>query len=206
LNQNREFGKKTSPKKNIDESQKDVVLFVSREHGLRVLNGILISRKYNVIQVFTHALIPKSQDPYNTIRDDYHSFMGTCYNESITFFQVDSKDKPLDVLACDFIIETSWRYLIPKSITSKAKILAFGIHRGKLPDYAGERPIKQALEKGDKEIILSAHDLSSSEIDMGKVLLTEKYKIKKRNEDYIRDDIAPLFPKLALRVLDKFTK
>lgn len=184
---------------------KEVVLFVSRDHGLHLLNDIIMSKNYRIISVYTHALQPKSESPYNKLRHDFYAFQGVCYNESIPLFQVDSPDEKLDIPQCDFIVETSWRYLIPREILRKARVASFGLHRGKLPDYKGERPIKQALEHSDKEIIISAHDLNSSGFDTGQVFATEKYKITRRDEVFIRDEIGELFPKLALRVMKKYS-
>ena len=100
---------------------------------------------------------------------------------------------------CDFIVEVSWRYLILSYITKKASIAAFGVHRGKLPEYAGAEPIKQALNKNEKEIIISAHYLGQ-EIDLGGTINTlshpVNYKYSKTLEENVqrlRDEITPLF-------------
>ena len=70
-------------------------------------------------------------------------------------------------------------------------------------------PIKQAVLKNEKEIILSAHHLEP-EIDGGKVNMTESHKInynqkmsQKENIDNIRNEITPLFSKITLKVLKK---
>ena len=108
------------------------------------------------------------------------------------------------------IVEVSWRYLISKEIVKKAKVLAFGIHRGKLPEYPGREPIKQAISNGEKEIILSAH-LLAPEIDGGNVIDEisydvnyDKHKDLDENIQIIRDEITPLFPILMNKVIKKF--
>ena len=91
---------------------------------------------------------------------------------------------------------------------NQAKIAAFGIHRGKLPDYAGAQPIKQALLNHEKEIVLSAHYLAP-EIDSGGTILSLNHPVNYENncnqEDNIqrlRDEITSLFSKLAFQTMD----
>ncbi len=184
--------------------------FLSREHGLNVLQTLIEKNQFKIITIFTHKFNPKSQDNTKGIRKDFQKFVDLCEQENIELVTIDSKDSEIKCPNCDFIIEVSWRYLISPKITIKANILAFGVHRGKLPDYAGAEPIKQAIEKNEKEIILSAHHLEP-EIDGGKVIITESHSIdynskisQKENIDNIRNEITPLFSKIVQKVLKKF--
>jgi methionyl-tRNA formyltransferase len=190
---------------------KTIIGFLTRPHGYSVLLYLIDNPNYDVIKIFTHKLKPKTEDPNRSIRNDYELFVNICKEKNILLESVDSKNTEIILPDCDYIVEVSWRYLIPKNIVNKAKILAFGIHRGKLPDYAGKEPIKQALLKGETEIVLSAHYLDSI-IDQGQVLSTISHKIDynnskslKDNIQKIREDITPLFPKLLFEVLKKFT-
>jgi methionyl-tRNA formyltransferase len=189
---------------------KTIVGFLSREHGLNVLKTLIEKNQFKIITVFTHKFNPKSQDETKGIRKDFQKFVDLCKQENIELVTIDSKNSEIKCPNCDFIIEVSWRYLISPKITKKANILAFGIHRGKLPDYAGAEPIKQAIKKNEKEIILSAHHLEP-EIDGGEVITTELYNIKynlkisqKENIDNIRNEITPLFSKIVEKVLKKY--
>ena len=191
---------------------KTIVGFLSREHGLNVLQTLIKNSHFKVITVFTHKLNPKSQDKTRGVRKDFQKFIDLCKQENIELITIDNKDTEIKCPNCDFIVEVSWRYLISPKIVKKANILAFGIHRGKLPDYAGAEPIKQAVLKNEKEIILSAHHLEP-EIDGGKVIMTESHKInynqkmsQKENIDNIRNEITPLFSKITLKVLKKIIK
>lgn len=87
--------------------------------------------------------------------------------------------------------------------------MAFGIHRGKLPEYAGAEPIKQALNNNENNIILSAHNLNA-EIDQGEVLESLSYPINYNsskslddNIQIIRDEITPKFSELVFKTLSK---
>jgi methionyl-tRNA formyltransferase len=179
---------------------KTIVGFLSRAHGLNILSSLVESNQYRILKVYTHSLNPKSQDPKRSIRTDYHLFKEICAKYDIPLVSIDSnKEKIQDVPNCDFIVEASWRYLLLPDITKKAKIMAFGIHRGKLPEYAGAEPIKQALLQNENEIILSAHYLDSS-IDTGKTITRISHPVNydssfsiDKNIQRLRDEITPLF-------------
>lgn len=181
-----------------------VVGFLSRPHGYNVLQAIVKSSDYKLVAVHTHALNPKSQDPTRSQRTDYELFVMTCFENNIPLYPIDSKDQPIPNLpSCDFIVEVSWRYLIPDKIAKQAKIAAFGIHRGKLPEYAGAEPIKQALLKGDNKIVLSAHYLDPI-IDGGKTITSMSHPVNydqnsdlEQNIQRLRDEITSLFSKVT---------
>jgi len=102
--------------------------------------------------------------------------------------------------------------MIPQKVVEKSHIVAFGIHRGKLPEYAGAEPIKQALDNHENEIILSAHNLNAG-IDEGEVFATISHPVTYDNSisfddniQKIRDEITPKFSDLTLKTLLKFDK
>ena len=190
----------------------NVVGFLSRPHGLTVLNSILSCSNYNLLAVYTHKLNPKSQDSSRSVRKDYHLFEEMCASKNIPLISIDSKNSNFENFPeCDIIVEVSWRYLIPDVITTKAKIISFGMHRGKLPEYAGAEPIKQALLKNEKEIILSAHNLNAG-IDEGEVLATISHDVNydskislDDNIQRIRDEITPKFNELLFITFSKYS-
>jgi len=184
-----------------------IVCFLSRAHGFEVLEKIMRLKKYQILRVYTHKLKPKSEDPSRNEREDYKLFENVCEENSIPIFAVDSKDENIEIPECDFIVEVSWRYLINSEITDKARISSFGIHRGKLPEYAGAEPIKQALEKNEKIIYVTAHVLDS-EIDAGESILVESHPVnydKNFTNEYniqrLRNEITPLFSILIEKTL-----
>ena len=188
---------------------KTVVGFLSREHGLNVLQTLIKNSQFKVITVFTHKLNPKSQDKTRGVRKDFQKFIDVCKQENIELITIDNKDIEIKCPNCDFIVEISWRYLISPEIVKKANIIAFGIHRGRLPDYAGAEPIKQALENNEKEIIISGHHLDPK-IDAGEVITTRSYNVNynskisfEKNIQFIREEITPIFSEITLKVLEK---
>tara|TARA_Y100000310_G_scaffold237038_1_gene240295 strand:- start:7 stop:588 length:582 start_codon:yes stop_codon:yes gene_type:complete len=192
---------------------KTIVGFLSRPHGFDALSALIKSQNYKIIKVYTHKLNPKSQDPQRSIRTDYELFVKKCADNSIPLTTIDSmNDEITDFPDCDYILEISWRYIIPKNIIDRASIAAFGIHRGKLPDFAGAEPIKQALLNGEKKIVLSAHYLEK-DIDTGNVISVIEFPVNYNNHkdldvniQTVRDEITPLFSKLALQTLSILEK
>lgn len=191
---------------------KTIVGFLSRPHGFVVLKALTKSSDYKILKIYTHMLNPKSQDPSRSKRTDFDLFVKECLENNIEIISIDSKLENLECPECDFIVEVSWRYLIPQEIVSKARIGAFGIHRGKLPDYAGAEPIKQALLKGEKEIVLSAHQLVPK-IDEGGTISSISHPVNynankslEENIQRLREEITPLFPILTFKTLQILSK
>ena len=188
---------------------KTVVGFLARPHGYNALSALVESQNYKIIKLYTHKLNPKSQDLQRSIRADYELFVKKCADNSISLISIDSKDHEItDFPECDYIIEVSWRYIIPQNIINKARRDTFGIHRGKLPEFAGAEPIKQALLKNEKIIVLSAHYLEKT-IDTGQVITSIEFPVDYNDEknletniQSIRDQITPLFSKLMLETLN----
>ena len=188
---------------------KTIVGFLARPHGYNALSALVESQNYKIIKLYTHKLNPKSQDLQRSIRADYELFVKKCAENSIPLTSIDSKDHEItDFPECDYIIEVSWRYIIPQNIINKARRYAFGIHRGKLPEFAGAEPIKQALLKNEKIIVLSAHYLEKT-IDTGQVITSIEFPVDYNDEknletniQSIRDQITPLFSKLMLKTLN----
>ena len=192
---------------------KTIVGFLSRPHGYDALSAIAKSQNYKIIKLYTHKLNPKSQDPQRSIRTDYELFVKKCADNSIPLISIDTvSDEITDFPDCDYILEISWRYKIPNNIINRARIASFGIHRGKLPDFAGAEPIKQALLNGEKKIVLSAHYLEK-DIDAGNIISTIEFPVNYNgdknldvNIQTIRDEITPLFSKLVFQTLNILEK
>ena len=192
---------------------KTIVGFLSRPHGFDALSTLFESQNYQIIKLYTHKLNPKSQDPQRSIRTDYELFVEKCADNSIPLTAIDSMNNEIiDFPDCDYIIEISWRYIIPNNIIKKARIAAFGIHRGKLPDFPGAEPIKQALLNGEKKIVLSAHYLEKY-IDVGGVISTIDFPVNYNDDKHldiniqtIRNEITPLFSKLVFQTLNILEK
>ena len=188
---------------------KTVVGFLARPHGYNALSALVESQNFKIIKLYTHKVNPRSQDPQRSTRSDYELFVKKCADNSIPLVCIDSKDDEIiNFPECDYIIEVSWRYIISQNIVNKARVSAFGIHRGRLPEFAGAEPIKQALLKNEKVIVLSAHYLEKT-VDTGQVISTIEFPVDynyeknlETNIQTIRYQIIPLFSKLTFQTLN----
>ena len=192
-----------------------VVGFLAREHGLNGLNSLVNSDTYNTICVFTHKLKPKSQDSNRSVREDYSEYESLCRNNNIPLYAIDSKKEAikideilLELKDFDFIASISWRRLIPVNQLNMPKIGGVNLHRGKLPDYAGAEPIKQALNNGDHFVFITSHILAE-EIDCGETIATYKHPANFNNNESLYENIErlkfelkPHFGPLLIKSLD----
>ena len=200
-------------KNNTDKRYKILCLF-ARERGLEVLKSLLNDRRFEVVGILTHSRLPKSEDPDRNIRPEYPFFKDLAKQYSIPLFVVDvfreSKDISFlrKINQFDFLITVSWRFLVLKQVFSRAKIVAINVHRGKLPTYAGARPIEKALGRGEKNITLSAHKMVE-ELDAGRVLVEKTYPVNfdktrsiKENTERIKREMLPLYPKIVIEAME----
>ncbi len=172
---------------------------------------LIFSKSYELIKVYTHSQKPFSEDPNHSMREEFSSFEQICKKNNISLVEINSKNDTLkNFPQCDFIIEVSWRFLISKEVIKKAKITAIGIHRGKLPQFAGAEPLKQALINHEKIIIVTAHYLDEV-IDNGKSITSISHNVNyeknyslKENISRLKKEITPYYSKLTLDSFQQF--
>lgn len=189
---------------------KTVVAFLARKHGLNGLQALVHSNQYRVAAIFTHRLMPKSEDPARSEREEYKEFQRLAEEHHIPLYAIDNKadmetiDRVINGLDIDLIVSISWRRLVPLSHLQAARIGAINLHRGKLPEYPGAEPIKQALHHGDKTIEITAH-LMTEEIDKGEILAVYKHAVNyqenktlEENIQRLKDELTPHFGPLLI--------
>lgn len=194
-----------------------IIALVARNHGLEVLEKLIPMNNFEIIAIFTHKLNPKVYDPFQKIRQDYKLYYKISEENNIPLFTIDKKEekyilnKYVEKNNFDFLVSVSWRYLISDQVFQSAKIGSFNIHRGDLPKYAGVEPIRRAIENDEKEIFVCSH-IITKEIDQGRILSKYSHPIKKDKKTkeekilQLKDDITPLFSKLAIDSLDILLK
>jgi methionyl-tRNA formyltransferase len=108
----------------------------------------------------------------------------------------------------DFIVSISWRKLIPANQVSMAEVGAVNIHRGKLPDYPGAEPIKQALNNKDHYIYVTSHVLAEK-IDSGETIAVYRHPANydnnyslDQNIERLKKELTPYFGMLLIESLD----
>jgi len=192
-----------------------VVGFLAREHGLNGLAGLINSDNYKPVCIFTHKFIPKSQDPNRSEREDFSKYELLCKTHNIPLYAIDSKEEAMkideiltELKEFDFITSISWRRLIPVNQLNMAKIGGVNLHRGKLPDYAGAEPIKQALNSGNHFIYITSHILAE-EIDSGDTISAHKHPVNydnnqslDKNIERLKCELTPHFGSLLIKSLN----
>lgn len=175
-----------------------VVGFLAREHGLNGLASLIDSDVYNPICIFTHKLKPKSEDPNRFEREDFKKYESLCKTHNIPLYAIDSKKEAIkieeilmELKKFDFIVSISWRRLIPANQLNMPKIGGINLHRGKLPEYPGAEPIKQALNNRDRFVYITSHVLAE-EIDSGETIAVYKHPVNYNNNESLYENIERL--------------
>jgi len=190
-----------------------IVCLFARDCGIEALKGLLNDKRFTIIRLLVHSKLPKSEDPNRGIRPEFHIFKEIADKHSIPISIIDTREEAQNLTllrttgSFDFLISLSWRFLIPKDIFSKAKIAAINVHRGKLPKYAGAEPVRRAVEKGEKYIVLTVHEMVE-EIDAGKVLIEKYHPVKyddskslTENVERLKKEILPLYPNAIIEAI-----
>lgn len=196
-----------------------VIGFLARQHGLEGLKHLIESDEFEMMAVFTHKKNPKSEDETQHVRDDFDDYQALCEQHNIPLYAVDSKREVEQIdsvlhpqSAVDLLVSISWRRIIPKQHLIIPNIGGINVHRGKLPDYPGAEPIKQALNNNDNTIEVTAHVLVE-EIDAGKKLAVYTHPVSYENNeteaktiDRLKQELTPCFGPLTLSALQQMIK
>lgn len=199
--------------------KKKVLAFLARAHGLNGLQALVKSPDFSIVALVTHKLLPKSEDSLRQERPEYRQFLDIAKALQLPFFTVDGQKEQLEIdkallhLSYDWIVSISWRRLIPTEILEHASQGGVNLHRGRLPDYPGAEPIKQALLKGDSSVTISAHRLTP-QLDEGELLAVYEHSLVhldptlpiEQRIAQIKEELTPHFGPLLLQALRKSEK
>ncbi len=188
--------------------------YLARDHGLNGLQALLNSDRYSLVALFTHRLLPKSEDPQRGERPEFTSYQQLCQQHDVPLWSID-RSKEVDqvgtVLAgleIDLNVSISWRFLIPKEHLSLATIGGVNLHRGRLPKYAGAEPVKRMLLDGVADACIAAHVLDE-EIDAGEVLREVNHPMTCEQDlplddrvEQVKRELTPYFGPLLIESLD----
>ncbi len=197
---------------------KKVVGLLARQHGLSALQAILASPRFELVAVATHRRLPKREDPNRGDRPEFADFIALTTQHKVPLYSVDTNEEEklleqkLLQLDFDLLISVSWRRLIPLPVIQHAKIGGINLHRGRLPEYPGAEPIKQALVHGDGTIVITAHILDEK-IDHGDTLCLYEHPVAYQaslslevNIERLKTELSPHFGPLILRATDELEK
>ena len=182
-----------------------IVCLFARQIGLEALQSLSKSKSYSIKVIFTHKYEPNSkvERPLFPIYSNFSS------NNQIQLVIVDKSQKDLEKLkkiSFDFLVTIGYKYIIPKKYLKLAKLGSLNMHRSLLPKYKGLKPLKRALEAGEKETGVSIHYLSEK-VDSGEIIDNEKINIDKNDKvEDLFNKIYPIYPRLLIKTLDKIIK
>ncbi len=186
-----------------------VVVLAAREPGLRLLAWLAGQTGCRVLAAFTHARLPRGEDPARGPRPDFPRFVELARRGGFPLHAVDRGDQagelePLLALpAVDFLLSLSWRYLVPPAALAKPRLAAINLHRGLLPAYGGAEPVRRMLADGRDQAVITAH-LMSGEIDRGEVLCAHRQPMAMRPGETpataacrVKAELVPHYPQVA---------
>lgn len=193
-----------------------VVALVAREPGLTTLRGLSVSPgPWEVCAIYTHRREPRSVDPARGERPQYPRYVELARAWGIPLHTVDSRaeaeklegleaHRPFDVL-----LSVSWWYLVSQRVLDWPRLAPINVHRGRLPTYAGLKPVQRALQAGETTVTLTAH-LMTAECDAGPVLVERTHPVGSLQGPALLDDVErvkrelwPLYPQVAAEAIEQ---
>ncbi len=191
-----------------------VAALLCRSHGLSAFKALAESKQFDLLFVATHRKKATFEDPSREERDDFKQFVSYAKRFKVPLLLVDRKNDLEDISSelekrpVDFLVSVSWRMLIPEQHLTKARLGTLNLHRGALPQYAGNFPLHRAIENGETKICISAHILESA-IDSGEIICEQWHPINynssnslDENVERLKTEITPHYGPLLLKGLD----
>lgn len=182
-----------------------IVCLFSRQLGLETLKGIIKDNVFDVKAIVTHYY----ETDMVTKRELFEEFVKICEENSYPLIVINKNQKNLKILneiEYDFLVANCYKYIIPENYLGFAKIATLNMHRSLLPKHKGLKPLKRAIESGDKETGTSIHKMVQ-EIDSGSIIDQWKISIEPGdNEEKLFEKLYPTQYPLMKRALLKLLK
>jgi methionyl-tRNA formyltransferase len=166
-----------------------VVALLARSHGLAALRALAGS--HDVVRVFTPGYEPGT----NKVRPDVPQFIR--FASALCPVYVANGLNPESEIreAChgaDVLVSVNWRQKVPADVLALTRYGGVNLHRGKLPEYAGARPVERAIAADETLVWLTAHRMTDV-IDGGPVLV-EKAVVCQSGPNAVQDTIDFMEP------------
>ncbi|MCB1196576.1 hypothetical protein KDK77_10365 [bacterium] len=192
-----------------------VVCLAAREPGIALLEYLIAHPSFAVQGIFTHSLLPSSEDPLRGQRPLFTAYQRIAQKHSIPLFIIDYvKDAKTmyridSIPEYDYLISLNWKFLVPAHILGKSRIADINLHRGKLPEYKGLEPIKRMLCDGLDYVTITTH-IMDEEYDSGTILHEYNHLAHiKENETLeeaisrLKKELVPHYPQCAIHAINK---
>lgn len=160
-------------------------LLISGDLGHHILNHI---NELNIIFVLTDK---------NSIK-----IIEFCKKNSMNFFVGNPRNTEINSfiynIKVDVIISVNYLFIVENNILNIASIIAFNIHGSILPKYRGRTPHVWAIINGEKEIGVTAHEMTL-ECDEGDILKQDIFKL---DDNETGASILKKFTEIYPRIID----
>jgi len=186
-----------------------IVGLFARRLGLETLKGIVEENTFEIKALVTHYYEPDMK----TVRPLFKEFVKISEKYAIPFIIVHKNQKNLKILnniEYDFLVSNCYKYKIPEKYLKLAKIASLNMHRSLLPRYKGLKPLKKALENGEKKTGTTIH-IMTPKIDSGEII--DQYEIKIEKDDTEQSLFNKLYPtqypllkRALIKIIDKYEK
>lgn len=159
------------------------VAFVGREPGLAVLRDMLTADSpLTPVRVLTHGRRPRAEG--GGPRPELAEFQSLCAASGAPLSVLDLPEArdpghAVGEAEYDLVVSVSWRAAVPSTILAAARFGGINLHRGALPAYAGEEPVRRALAAEEPSIVITAHAMAA-QIDTGAEIARAVLALDKR--------------------------
>lgn len=164
-----------------------VVFLGNHDVGITTLDTLV--QNAEVVGVVAHPL-----DPEDGVR--YSSLFDFALKSNLNVIRGKGKDASVmsfvKELAPDLIWVTDYRYILPSSLFSLAKLGAINLHPSLLPRYRGRASLNWAILSGETEVGLTAHFIDEG-VDTGDII--SQISIKLNSDQDVGYALAELMTK-----------
>jgi len=151
-----------------------IVLFCATQRGLRMLKKISELAPTHDVTVVSFR-----EEPWEPPFLDEIARFSQSKNYSFSEQKQAGSSKHADFwhsLDFDLLLAVSWRFMIPHSIYSKARLGAFVFHDSLLPKYRGFSPTVWAIRSGENHTGVTLFEMAD-DVDSGAIISQEKVAI-----------------------------
>lgn len=154
-----------------------VAVLGNQTWGHRSLEALLARPGTSVPLLVTHPYA--GDDPYEQVWADSVADLARAAGVDVVNLphHADGELKwRLAAAGADVVVASNWRTRVPADVLAAVPMGGINVHDALLPKYGGFAPLNWAIERGEREVGLSAHVMSEA-IDLGDLILQERLPV-----------------------------
>lgn len=154
-----------------------VAVLGNQTWGHRSLEALLARPGTSVPLLVTHPYA--GDDPYEQVWADSVADLARAAGVDVVNLphHADGELKwRLTAAGADVVVASNWRTRVPADVLAAVPMGGINVHDALLPKYGGFAPLNWAIERGEREVGLSAHVMSEA-IDLGDLILQERLPV-----------------------------